>query len=434
MINLESCGATYVRRLTSVLMLCCLLSIPASATPASRRGAPRPAASARLLSQIRVLDNRPAPFALDARSAILVAAHTGAVLYAYNEHLRIQPASLAKIMTFYLTLEALRQGKIKLDTPITVSEAAWRLSINKTVSKMFLEVGQQVPVRDLLLGLMVSSGNDAALTLAEYLGGSSEGFVAQMNDECSKLGLNETHFSSPDGLPEPGQYTTAADMAKLAQIVLDRYPEALVYTSTKEFTFHNITQRNWNTLLFYDSRVNGLKTGHVEEAGFHLVATAHSPGIDLISVLMGTPNAEKRRTETEKLLDWGFRSFVTVSPQWRDVVPSRLRVYEGRALAVAIAPARPPEITVAKGEERQIKLASSLHANYLIAPIAKGAPVGELRVLKDAKAALTIPIETQARVERGGWFHVMADRIRLLFGRIGHTLAAPWRWLASLRR
>jgi len=434
MINLELCGATYVRRLTSVLMLCCLLSVSASALTASRRGAPRPAASAELLSQIRVLDNRPAPFALDARSAIMVAAHTGAVLYAFNEHLRMQPASLAKIMTFYLTLEALRQGKIKLDTPVTVSEAAWRLSIDKTVSKMFLEVGQQVAVRDLLLGLMVSSGNDAALTLAEYLGGSNEGFVAQMNDECRKLGLDETHFSSPDGLPEPDQYTTAADMAKLAQIVLERHPEALVYTSTKEFTFHSITQRNWNTLLFYDSRVNGLKTGHVEEAGFHLVATAHSGGIDLISVVLGTPNAEKRRTETEKLLDWGFRSFVTVSPQWREVVPSELRVYEGSALAVAIAPSRAPEITVAKGEERQIKLASSLHTDHLIAPIAKGVSVGELTVLKDAKAVLTIPIETQAQVERGGWFHVMADRIRLLLHGIGRALGAPWRWLSSRRR
>jgi D-alanyl-D-alanine carboxypeptidase (penicillin-binding protein 5/6) len=223
-------------------------------------------------------------------------------------------------------------------------------------------------------------------------------------------------------------------MAKLAQIVLERHPEALTYTSTKEFTFHSITQRNWNTLLFYDSRVNGLKTGHVEEAGFHLVATAHSGGIDLISAVLGTPNAEKRRTETEKLLDWGFRSFVTVSPQWREVVPSELRVYEGSALAVAIAPSRAPEITVAKGAERQIKLASSLHTDHLTAPIAKGASVGELTVLKDAKALLTVPIETQVQVERGGWFHVMADRIRLLWRGIGRALGAPWRWLSSRRR
>ena len=432
MINLKLGGAIGVRRLTSVLMLCCLLSISASALPSSRRGKAVPVASDEILSQIRVLGDRPAPFALDARSAIMVAARTGAVLYAFNEHLRIQPASLAKIMTFYLTLEALRQGKIKLDTQMPVSKEAWRLSIDKTVSKMFLEVGQQVAVRDLLLGLMVSSGNDAALTLAEYLGGSKEGFVVQMNDECRKMGLDETHFSSPDGLPEPDQYTTAADMAKLAQVVLDRHPEALVYTATKEFTFHRITQRNWNTLLFYDSRVNGLKTGHVEEAGFHLVATAHSAGIDLISVVVGAPNAEKRRTESEKLLDWGFRTFVTVSPQWREMVPSDLRVYEGSALAVAIGPSRAPEITVAKGEERQVKLVSSLRTDHLIAPIDRGTSVGELTLMKDMKAVLTVPLETQAQVERGGWFHVMADRIRLLLRGIGHALGAPFRWLASL--
>jgi D-alanyl-D-alanine carboxypeptidase (penicillin-binding protein 5/6) len=416
------------RRWACITTLCCLVFAPNLVLGAAHRtgGADAPAWP---LAQIRVLGGRPAPFALDARSAIMVAAHTGTVLYAYNEHLRIQPASLAKIMTFYLTLEALKQGKIKLDTPINVSEQAWRLSIDKTVSKMFLEVGQQVAVHDLLLGLMVSSGNDAALTLAEYLGGSSQGFVALMNDECRKLGLEETHFSSPDGLPEPDQYTTAADMAKLAQLVIDRHPEGLTYTSTKEFTFHRIKQRNWNTLLFYDSRVNGLKTGHVEEAGFHLVATAHSAGIDLISVVMGAPNAEKRRTETEKLIDWGFRTFVTLAPQWQTVVPAQLRVYEGSAPSVAIAPARAPDITVAKGEEGQIKLTSRLDTDYLVAPVGKAASVGELTVMKGAKPLLSIPIETQAEVARGGWLHVMADRIRLLFGRIGHALNASWHGL-----
>ena len=417
------------RRWACVTTLCCLVFAPNLVLGSARRSSTHTDAAAWPLAQIRVLGDRPAPFALDARSAIMVAAHTGAVLYAYNEHLRLQPASLAKIMTFYLTLEALKQGKIKLDTPITVSEEAWRLSIDKTVSKMFLEVGQQVAVRDLLLGLMVSSGNDAALTLAEYLGGSSQGFVTLMNDECRKLGLHETHFSSPDGLPEPDQYTTAADMAKLAQVMLDRHPEGLTYTSTKEFTFHRIKQRNWNTLLFYDSRVTGLKTGHVEEAGFHLVATAHSGEIDLISVVMGAPNAEKRRTETEKLLEWGFRTFVTVSPQWRTVVPAELRVYEGSTPSVAIAPSRVPDITVAKGEEGQIKLTSRLDADYLVAPVGKGASVGELTVMKASKPLLSVALQTQAEVARGGWLHVMADRMRLAFGRIGHALGVAWHGL-----
>ena len=238
--------------------------------------------------------------------------------------------SLAEIMTFYITLEALKNGKLKLDTPVNISEKAWRLSVDQTVSKMFLEVGQQVPVSALLYGLMVSSGNDAAMALAEYLGGSEEGFVVMMNEYCQRLKLEETHFGSPDGLPEPGQYTTASDMVKLASTLLPDFPDALNYTSVKEFTFHEITQRNWNTLLFYDARVDGIKTGHVDEAGFHLVSTAHAENMRLISALMGAPNAEKRRTETEKLLAWAFRSFVNVTPQWRPLIRCRCRSMRAR--------------------------------------------------------------------------------------------------------
>src|SRR5713226_1445802 len=197
-----------------------------------------------VLQGIHVLGDRPAPFALDAHAALLVAAHSGAVLYAYNEHMKMQPASLAKIMTFYISLEALKNGKITLDTPIPISEKAWRLSIDKTVSKMFLEVGQQVAVKDLFYGLMVSSGNDAATALAEYLAGSTDAFVTMMNDQAKALGLKESHFSSPDGLPEPNQYTTAFDMVKLARMVIERHPEAFNYTAVKQYTFHNIEQRN----------------------------------------------------------------------------------------------------------------------------------------------------------------------------------------------
>src|SRR5579885_801875 len=185
------------------------------------------------LDAIHVLGSGPAPFALNARAAMLTEFHSGEVLYAYNEHMRMQPASLAKIMTFYITLEALRNGKLTPDTGVTISEKAWRLSIDQTVSKMFLEVGQQVPVKQLLYGLMVSSGNDAAMALAEYLGGSEEGFVAMMNEYCRKLGLNETRFASPDGLPEPDQYTTAADMVKLATALIRSFPNALDVTSVK---------------------------------------------------------------------------------------------------------------------------------------------------------------------------------------------------------
>jgi D-alanyl-D-alanine carboxypeptidase (penicillin-binding protein 5/6) len=364
------------------------------------------------LSDIHAYGGKSAPFALDARAAMLVDGRAGTVLYSFNEHQRIQPASLAKIMTFYIALGALRTGKIAPDTQVTISEHAWRLSMDQTVSKMFLEVGQKVAVRDLLYGMMVSSGNDAAMALAEYLGGSSEGFVAMMNEQCERLGLKDTRFGSPDGLPVPDQYTTAADMVKLAHIVVNKYPEALTYTSTKEYTFHKIVQHNWNTLLFYDSRVNGLKTGHVAEAGFHLVATADSNGLRLISAVMGARNAERRRVETEKLLDWAFRSFVAVRPDWHKAIPDTMRVYEGSADSVAIAPARSPATTVARGEENQVRLSARIDSKYLVAPISKGQAVGELTIMRGDTPLATIPIQTQAAVARGGFFHNLADKLR----------------------
>ena len=366
------------------------------------------------LSQIHVLGDRPAPFALDARAAMLVDGKTGAVLYAFNEHQRMQPASLAKIMTFYLTLDALHRGAIALDTQVTVSKEAWRLSMDEEVSRMFLDVGQRVAVRDLLYGLMVSSGNDAAVALAEYLAGSSDAFIKLMNDKCRELGLDETHFMSPDGLPEPGQYATAADMVKLARAVVQKFPEALSYTSTKEYTFHKIAQRNFNTLLFYDSRVNGLKTGHVAEAGYHLVATASSNGMDLVSAVMGTSSSEKRRVETEKILDWAFRTFVTVTPEWRNAAPLTIRVYQGSAADVAIAPVAAPSLTVDRGEQNKVRVSSVITAKYLLAPVAKGTEVGELSVTVDGKPRASVPIETQTAVSRGGFVHRLADRIRLM--------------------
>ncbi|HLH76661.1 MAG TPA: D-alanyl-D-alanine carboxypeptidase family protein [Candidatus Binataceae bacterium] len=412
-----------------------LVAAPVGAAHHRPKSAPPPAIP---LDEIHVLGDRPAPFALDARSAMMIEAHSGEVLYAYHEHERIQPASLAKLMTFYITLDALRAGRLSLDTPVTISEKAWRLSIDPTVSKMFLAVGQRVPVRELLYGLMVSSGNDAAVALAEYEAGSTDAFVGLMNQYVAKLGLSETHFMSPDGLPEPDQYTTAADMVKLASLLLQRFPDALTYTSPKEFTFDNITQRNWNTLLLYDSRVDGLKTGHVSEAGFHLVATAHQGDMRLISALLGTPNAEKRRTETEKLIDWAFRTYVNYQPNPAGLAPSSLPVYEGRQPAVAITPAHEVVITLPRGEDRGLALAANLPASYLIAPVAAAATVGTITVSKGSTTLLQIPLETRAAVARAGSFGVLWGKIALFFHRLGHLIkAALWAsvsWLPFVRK
>lgn len=366
------------------------------------------------LTGIKVFGDRPAPFPLDARAAMLIDAQSGDVLYAFNEHERMQPASLAKMMTFYLALEALRQKRITLDTPIPISEAAWRLSLNDSVSRMFLQVGQHVDVKDLLYGLMVSSGNDAAVALSEYLAGSTDAFAEQMNKKAQQLGLSETHFTNPDGLPTDGEYTTANDMVKLGHALVHDFPEALDYTSTKEFTFDKIQQRNFNTLLFYDARVNGIKTGHVEEAGFHLVASAAAGDLKLVSAVMGTPSMEKRRVETDKVLDWAFRTFTTISPDWHKAAPSQLRVYKGDVEEVAIAPAGgTPYFTVGRGDETKVVLAATLPSKWLVAPIAKGAQVGTLSVTVAGKSISSVPLVTQSEVKQGGLVHRLMDSIRL---------------------
>ncbi len=324
----------------------------------------------------------------------------------------MQPASLAKIMTFYMVLDALEQKRITLDTMMPISEQAWRLSMDQSVSRMFLGVGQKVAVRDLLYGLMVSSGNDAAVALAEYLGGSAEGFTAQMNAKAKELGLEETHFTNPDGLPAEDEYTTAFDMVRLGRMLVTNHPEALTYTGAKEFTFDKIKQPNFNSLLFYDSRVDGIKTGHVEEAGYHLVATARSNGTRLVSAVMGTPSSEKRRVETEKLLDWGFRTFVTAKPDAHKVMPSTIPVFYGVADSVAIAPAHDTFVTVGKGEEGKISVAWNPSARFLSAPVTKGAEVGQLLVTEDGKQIDAVPVVTQATVARAGFFKRLADHFR----------------------
>ncbi|HUA33467.1 MAG TPA: D-alanyl-D-alanine carboxypeptidase family protein [Candidatus Binataceae bacterium] len=362
------------------------------------------------LTDIHVLGNRPAPFALDARAAYLIDAKTGDVLYSYNEHEKIQPASLAKIMTFYLVLDAMKNGKVSTDTKVTISEQAWRLSVDQTVSHMFLNVGQQVSVNDLLYGLMVSSGNDAAVALAEYVGGSTDAFTNMMNDKAKAIGLTDTHFANPDGLPVEGESTTAADMVKLGRSLLMNHPEATTYTSAKEYVFNNIHQNNFNALLFHDSRVNGIKTGHVAEAGYHLVASASSNGTNLISAVLGTPSEEKRRDETEKLLDWAFRTFVSYQPDLKKV-PATMPVTGGVEDVVKIGPAGIPAVTLARGEDQRVSVSWAPAERYVNAPFPKGTQVGEVEVTLDGKPLAAIPIVTQAAVDRGGIFKRLKDRV-----------------------
>ena len=407
----ERAGSGFLAKITIIVGV--IVAVAASSASAARHRIAHAenAPPSVPLTSIHVLGNRPAPFALDARAACLIDAKTGDVLYSYNEHEKIQPASLAKIMTFYLVLDAMKNGKVSPDTKVTISEQAWRLSIDQTVSHMFLQVGQQVPVNDLLYGLMVSSGNDAAVALAEFVGGSTDAFTNMMNDKAKAVGLVDTHFANPDGLPVEGESTTAADMVKLGRSLLTDHPEAIKYTSAKEYVFNNIHQNNFNALLFHDSRVNGIKTGHVAEAGYHLVASASSNGTNLISAVMGTPSEEKRRDETEKLLDWAFRTFVSYQPNLAKV-PATMPVTGGVEDIVKIGPAGIPAVTLTRGEDQRVSVSWAPAERYVNAPFPKGTQVGEVEVTLDSKPLAAIPIVTQDAVDRAGIFKRIKDRIK----------------------
>jgi D-alanyl-D-alanine carboxypeptidase (penicillin-binding protein 5/6) len=200
---------------------------------------------------------------------------------------------------------------------------------------------------------------------------------------------------------------------QLGRAIIQHFPDAVKYTGAKDFTFDKIHQPNFNALLFYDARVNGLKTGHVEEAGYHLVASAHANGMDLISAVLGTPSSSARRVETEKLIDWAFRTFTSVQPDWRKTMADHLRVYGGAADTVAVAPREVPAVTVVHGQEGKVTLAGSFKPNYLVAPVTEGQQVGTLVLMVDGKPQSTVPMLTTAAVGPGGLFKRMFDRLRM---------------------
>jgi serine-type D-Ala-D-Ala carboxypeptidase (penicillin-binding protein 5/6) len=329
---------------------------------------------------VHTYQNVPARFPFDAHSGYVIERRTGTVLYESKEQERMQPGSSAKLMTFYLTLKALKENRIAPDTKMVVGKEAADVANDPTLSRMMLKLGQQVTVQQLLYGMMVHSGCDAAVALADLIGGNSDHFVVMMNNEAERIGMVNSHFAMPNGLPMPGEYVTAEDMALLGRTVANEYPEAVTYTSRAYYSFNGYNQQNTNPLLFMDPRVNGLKTGHVDEAGFHLIASATTPDLELISAVMGSPSMHDRAINSENVLDWAFDMYTTVAPDWRASVPNTLPVRNGASPTVAIAPARAP-LVVVRRDQQQPSL--SVHAKLdpgLAAPVSKGQRVGTLVV------------------------------------------------------
>ena len=335
----------------------------------------------------------------DAQSVVLMDGFTGQVLYEQNPNLRIPPASFVKVMTLFVIYDAIRAGQLKMDDLVTVSEMAWRMAWKTEGSKMFIRVGERVKVEDLMKGVAIASGNDACVALAEHLSGSEETFVSKMNEKAKVLGLKDTQFKNSDGMPADGQYITAMDMAILSKRYIEDHPEALALHSTVEFEYNGIRQGNRNTLLQKNIGVDGLKTGHIKESGYHLTATAKRDGQRMIAVVMGCDKVRKRAPEAQKLLEYGFKNFSTVEAVKKGATFGPVKVRRGKVNQVILTAAEEGRVTVAKGKEKLVSTTPQL-PEFATAPIQKGQVVAKVIIQNEGKVAKEINLLASLDVEK----------------------------------
>lgn len=352
----------------------------------------------------------PAPPQLAAKSYVLMDAATGQVLVEHNGDERLPPASLTKLMTAYLATLEINRGQIKESDLVTVSENAWRTG----GSRMFIQVGTQVSVDDLLHGVIIQSGNDSSVALAEHIAGSEDAFADMMNSTAQRLGLSNSHFMNATGLPHPEHYSSAHDMARLARAIIDEDQAHYAIYAQKEFFWNNIKQPNRNLLLWRDKTVDGLKTGHTEEAGFCLVASAVRDGQRLITAVFGTNSEQARAAETQKLLTYGFRFFETRTFYEQGAELARSAVWKGEAREVRAGLAKNLTLTLPRGQLDKLQATTSLNPQ-LTAPIAQGDVIGKVEVKLDDKVVHSADLIALEAVEEGGFFRRMWDSVRLFF-------------------
>ena len=350
---------------------------------------------------------------LPAKAWLLMDFDSGEVLAAANADEALPPASLTKMMTSYIVEQALRAGKLKQTDLVSVSENAWCRG-SSTESCMYLPLNSQATVIDLLRGIIIQSGNDASKAVAEHMAGSEAGFAKLMNAEAQRLGMTHTHFENPTGLPNPAHKSSARDLAILARAIIrdsvDYYP---IYAE-RDFKYNGIKQGNRNALLYTDPTVDGLKTGHTEEAGYCLVTSSTRNGMRLITVILNTHSAQARADQTRTLLGWGYSSFEKVSPMQPNTVLTTAKLSFGKADTVAATLGAPWLLTVPRGQQVQtaVELTPGLEA-----PVAKGAVIGRVVATSNGKPMGEAPLVAQADVERAGFLQRMWQHVAKLFGK-----------------
>jgi serine-type D-Ala-D-Ala carboxypeptidase (penicillin-binding protein 5/6) len=353
----------------------------------------------------------PAPPQIGATSYILMDYNSGRILVESNADMRVEPASITKLMTAYVVFHELTQGKITLDQMVPVSENAWRTG----GSRMFIDPSMQVSVEDLLRGLVIQSGNDACVALAEYVAGSEPAFAGLMNHFAEQLGLTGTHFMNATGLPDPEHYTTARDVAILSQATIRDFPEYYAWYAEKEFTFNEIRQHNRNTLLWRDPAIDGLKTGHTEAAGYCLAASAMRDGMRLISAVMGSASESSRASESQTLLNYGFRFFETVQLYSAQQELARARVWKGLAEEVPLGLGEALFVTIPRGRYDELEAQVQMQPQ-LTAPLEAGAAVGKINVRLGEELVASRDLLTLVEVEPAGFFGSAWDGLKMWIG------------------
>ena len=356
----------------------------------------------------------PAP-SIAAKSWLLLDSTSGQVIASQDQNMRIEPASLAKIMTAYVAFGAIRDKRLSLNQMVNVSERAWK--VDSSSSKMFIDPRVPVSVSDLLHGLMIQSGNDAAVAIAEAVAGDEATFVTLMNREAQRLGLKATRFANPHGLPDANNYSTAADLANLASHVIRDFPEFYKIDSIKQFTYNKITQQNRNRLLWLDPTVDGMKTGHTDSSGYSMISSARRPNGStgerrLIAVVLGTSSTEVRTQESQKLLNWGFQNFDTVKLYSKGQAIQTPQIWKGSQPTVKIGFMRDILVTVPKGVAGKLKPVLE-RRDPLVAPLARNGQVGTLKMTVDGKPLLVLPVVALEEVQEASIFGRAWDSMRL---------------------
>ena len=355
---------------------------------------------------------RPVPAApqVGAASYILTDFNSGRVIVEHNADMRVEPASITKLMTAYVVFSELADGNITLQDKVQVSEKAWRTG----GSRMFIDPKMQVSVEDLVRGMVIQSGNDASVALAEYIAGSEESFAELMNHYGEVLGMQSTNFRNSTGLPDPDHYTTARDIVALSAATVRDFPNYYTWYSEKEFTFNNIRQHNRNTLLWRDPAIDGLKTGHTEAAGYCLAASAKRDGMRLVSAVMGSSSESSRASETQTLLNYGFRFFETVQLYQAGQELARARVWKGLTEEVVLGIADEVYVTIPRGRYDDLEAQVEMRPQ-MTAPLSEGEVVGTINVKLGDELITMRELITLGAVEEAGFFGSMMDGMELWF-------------------